>query len=222
MPKKRNNSNSIEPTKKLHIFCEGEKTEPLYLQAYLEHFYGSKKILEDTIKIKKTNKNTAVALVNEAKKLKHSSTVTKNDEYWVVYDRESIAKYPEKYHKQAYDLAKSNNVNVALSNVCFEIWILLHLGYTTASYTCFEDLKRNSNLQAGLTALGMQTKYDKGSAELFKFVKSKIPDAITNAKRVNAATLRSSQAGRNKPYQLNPYTDIYKLFEAIEDFIKTK
>lgn len=47
----------------MYIYCEGEKTEPLYLDAYISE--RSKKTLS-VFKIPKTRKNTPEQLVNEA------------------------------------------------------------------------------------------------------------------------------------------------------------
>lgn len=54
----------------MYIYCEGEKTEPLYLEAYISE--RSKRTLS-VFKIPKTRKNTPEQLVDEAikKKIHH-------------------------------------------------------------------------------------------------------------------------------------------------------
>ena len=54
---------------RLHIFCEGEKTEPNYLNGYIERCFPGTKI---TV-VEKTDKNTPVQLVDAAIALKSAS-----------------------------------------------------------------------------------------------------------------------------------------------------
>ena len=74
----------------LHIFCEGRKTEPNYIEHYKDLFCLEKRA---SIVVEKTDKTTPVQLVEEAIQKKASPSVGKDDEFWVVYDRESPAKY---------------------------------------------------------------------------------------------------------------------------------
>jgi hypothetical protein len=63
MPKKKKPSR-LKPLKTLRIFCEGERTEPNYLNGYIATLdNGTRK---SVIAIQKTRKNTAVQLVEEA------------------------------------------------------------------------------------------------------------------------------------------------------------
>ena len=85
-PKKRERQ-ELKP--RLHIFCEGEKTEPNYLNLYIGAVLPGTKL----IIVEKTNKNTPVQLVEEA--LKAKAKEPDGDIFWVVYDREGQAKYPD-------------------------------------------------------------------------------------------------------------------------------
>ena len=104
MPKPRKPS-KLKPLKTLKIFCEGEKTEPNYLKGYIATLDNETR--KSVVEIEKTRKNTAVQLVEEAIKAKKSSQSLPEDEFWVVYDRESVAKYPDELHAKAFD--KANN-----------------------------------------------------------------------------------------------------------------
>ena len=66
MPKKKKNNNkSTEPV--LHIYCEGEKTEPIYINGYIDYFYSEHR---NILVVEDTNKNTPVQLVETAIKAK--------------------------------------------------------------------------------------------------------------------------------------------------------
>ncbi|WP_139336008.1 RloB family protein, partial [Shigella sonnei] len=71
---------------KMFIFCEGDKTEPLYISSYIDDKVKTK---TKVIKIPKTKKNTPVQLVEEAISVKKSNKSISGDEFWVVYDREA-------------------------------------------------------------------------------------------------------------------------------------
>lgn len=53
----------------MYIFCEGEKTEPLYIEAYIADNANAK---SKVIRIPKTKKNTPEQLVDMAIKKKNS------------------------------------------------------------------------------------------------------------------------------------------------------
>ena len=206
MPKKR--KRQIQYFKpRLHIFCEGEKTEPNYLNGYLEgHCPGTRLMV-----VEKTNKNTPVQLVKvaiNAKKDKKNNP--DGDIFWVVYDRESTTKYPNSLHAEALGMAKQHGVNIALSNVCFEVWILLHFQNTSAPYDSYDDLYKHSNLKQYIP------KYDKGTKR--KFSTEEIKNARKHAKVLNENTENGAAPNWTKPHQWNPYTDVYKLLDAIDEF----
>ena len=197
-----------------HIFCEGEKTEPYYINGYINHYHSDKRTL---VIVEDTNKNTPVQLVDIA--IAHKKTNTnENDVYWVVFDRESIAKYTDKLHLKAETNAKMNGIEIALSNVCFEFWLLLHLKYTTACYQNYNDLIKNSDLKILLKAKGIKD-YDKADIYLFDTLKDKLPDAIKFSEKVKNNALSTAVRGKESPCFLNPYTDIHELFIDIHNFI---
>ncbi|WP_122435108.1 RloB family protein [Pseudomonas viridiflava] len=216
MPKPRSSKVKSVP-RKMHIFCEGEKTEPNYIEGYLKSLNDN--ALREVIRIADTEKNTPPELVREAVKAKNGGNFPAGDEFWVVYDRESQQIYPDRLHDQALTLANDNDVNIALSNVCFEHWLVLHFVDSSASYSSFEDLITNSCLKAEIKKATKQ-KYDKADAKIFDAIKAGIPDARRRATSINKRTLSSAPIGVTKPYLLNPYTDMPKLLDAIDNFSK--
>jgi len=60
-------------------------------------------------------KNTPVQLVEAAIEFKDSPRSIDGDQFWVVYDRESIAKYSRDLHLKAWQKADSNDINIALA-----------------------------------------------------------------------------------------------------------
>ena len=202
---------------KFHIYCEGEKTEPNYLNGYIGNMYPGNVRLK-IIEIVPTKKNTPKQLVDEAvadKKSKYPN----GDIFWVVYDRESKHKYSDKLHMEAYQKAKSNNVYIGFSNVCFELWLLLHFQDTCAPYSCCDDLIKNSNLHAECKKIGLSN-YSKGDKYIFNKIDDHIGKARERAEKMNREMLASADPSKVLPYHLNPYTDVHKLLDAIDEFAK--
>ena len=196
------------------MFCEGEKTEPLYIRGYINHFHSEKR---NIILVEDTNKNTPVQLVDEAITAKNQGN--ENDIIWVVFDRESEAKYSHELHQQARQKANANGIKIAFSNVCFEYWILLHFGFTAGSFGSYDDLKRNSALSRHLNNIGISN-YDKAFPTLFDKIKEKVPDAITNSNRLKRQALASAEPGREAPHFLNPYIDVQDMFLDMKNFLE--
>lgn len=214
MPKPRKSSEN-KPLKKLTIFCEGEKTEPNYINGYIDDLDSQDR--KSVVQISPTRKNTAVQLVDEAIKAKKSSKSLPNDEFWVVYDREAEAKYEEEFHARAYKKAGANGINVAICNVCFEYWILLHLINTDAPYSSFDDLRRNSSLVEEMKKLS-GSDYNKSSKDIFKMLRGRIEIARARGKYINKKGLECAVNGKSKPYHINPYVGIVDLLDAIDNF----
>lgn len=220
MPKSRKNRivKNLKPV--LRIYCEGAKTEPNYIQGYLNKFFSANRRLK-IIKIEYTKKNTPKQLVDEAVNAKQQTNKEGlTDSYWVVYDRESEHKYSEQLHHAAYNKARKNDVCVALSNVCFEVWLLLHFRESAASYSCFDDLRNQSFLREECRTRGI-TDYDKGEKGIFNiFSDQEIQQARERSQTINQQILQSADSSHAFPYQLNPYTDVYKLLDKIDEIAK--
>jgi hypothetical protein len=215
MPKKKPTI-TLNPRKLLHIYCEGEKTEPNYLNSYIQaNFPGNSG--RKVIVVEETKKNTPRQLVDVATAAKKSDRNIDDDEYWVVYDRESTSKYSDELHAKASKKALDNGVHIALSNVCFELWVLLHFKANTASFDCCVDLMENSSLMGEFKKIGI--KYEKSGTLIFdKLTKEMIVDARVRAKKMNQTTLNSAPKNVIQPHKLNPYTDVHLLLDAIDKF----
>jgi len=215
MPKARKPS-ELKPFKTLKIFCEGEKTEPNYLKGYIATLESDAR--KAVVEVERTEKNTPVQLVEEAIKAKNAPDSLPGDEFWVVYDRESVAKYPNELHARAYSQARGAGVDVALCNVCFEYWILLHFIITDAPFQNFDDLRRNSRLNDEVRRATGQD-YDKSSAAIFSAVKDDVPAARQRGAQLNRRARESAEPGKDLPYHLNPYVGVVDLLDAIDKFV---
>nr|WP_081476849.1 RloB domain-containing protein [Sphingomonas sp. PAMC 26605] len=113
--------------------------------------------------------------------------------------------------------ADGAGVKVALCNVCFEYWILLHFLDTDAPYQSFEDLIKRSPLN-GAVKEACGCNYDKASRSLFEHLKERVPVARERGKRLNERGKSSAANAKDKSYHINPYVGIVELLDAIDAF----
>ena len=219
-PRKKGNR-VVKP--KIYIFCEGEKTEPSYIRAYINFKYPSSVRLrgaERPVILKDTDMNTPIQLVEVALEHKKSLDFEK-DQVWVMYDRESPQKYTDEQHRKAYDEATRNGLNVAISNVCFEYWLLLHLSTSAPAMSNCDALVKSPAFREALLQLGMKQYDKKGKTakELFTRLMSDdyINAARNNAKNNNENAMSAASSKNQAPYQIQPFTNVYELLEAIDE-----
>lgn len=213
MPRTRKSTPKKPLPPAMHIYCEGLKTEPYYIESFIQFFHPTHR---NIVVVEQTNKNTPLQLVETA--INAKAIGSENDVYWVVFDREAINKYPDKLHLEARQKADSAGINIGFSNICFELWLLMHFVSSNASYSNCDDLLKNSVLKNKLQDVGI-SKYDKALPYIFDRLKDKIPDAITNSMRINLSSIATASVGKDQPHHLNPYCDLFELFVDMQNFI---
>ncbi len=117
----------IEPKRRFILFCEGMKTEPTYFSALQRTWTGALIAVETrpgvgvpmTIATEAVNFAKSEGLTRKSRRKKNS--FEEKDEVWAVFDRDEHPNF-----NQAVSLCQANNVGVAYSNPCFELWLILH------------------------------------------------------------------------------------------------
>lgn len=193
------------PPTTVFIACEGSNTEPLYFEKLNEIMeeednYPFAITVYPDKELDKNPKTDAIGLVNVAIDCKEDF-----DELWVVFDKDGYTK-----HKEAFELAKENNINVAFSSISFESWVLLH----------FE----RSNMSFAKSANIIDEKFLSNNRYLEDYAKSgdynlypKIQDKTKKAFK-NASWLRNCLNSNNPNYsiyEVNPYTDVDYLVKKL-------
>jgi hypothetical protein len=108
-------------TRRIYIFTEGSKTEPKYFREFIQYY----KISQAQVKVigRETTASSPKSVIEAMDYYKKSNPVkTKNDIYCMVIDTDRWGKNL----KEAVDDAHQRRYLVALSNPCFEIWLLMH------------------------------------------------------------------------------------------------
>ncbi len=182
-----------------------EKKQSLFTLKHIKKIKNYNSKLVD-IKIIESKKNTAKELVKIAQDYKKDGNKkgTINDIYWVVFDKDGYTK-----HKEAFDHAKKHGINIAFSSIAFETWILLHLKYTTKPFDKSEKIisymKHDCNFE-----------YEKNNKKVYDYIKGNTNFAKNNAIKLNKYSAEGDPNA--KIYELNPYTNIFKLLKSMDKF----
>lgn len=193
-----------QPRKRLLVLCEGEVTEPKYLNAF-KHEHRSqlvevevigegvdpKSIVEHAIKRKKGAEKEA--------KRRHDPYL-KFDEIWCVFD---VDDHPTLL--QAKQQARDNGLNLAISSPCFELWILLH----------FRD-HRTEQERGVIQALVREHLHDFDKEVPYDEVQPHYGEAVRRA-----TDLMVWQVQQGRP-DGNPSTAVHKLTERIAELGKDR
>jgi hypothetical protein len=108
------------------IFCEGEASEPDYINA-VKRLPQVQRNVAVRIEIDPEPGVPLTLVERAAARLTNDSEV---DECWCVFDVEWPRHHPNL--EKALRLANTNGVRVAVSNPCFELWLILHFQDQTA------------------------------------------------------------------------------------------
>ena len=100
------------------IVTEGQKTEPQYIYEFLRIHRAA------NVKVVPTGFDPR-AVVEKAIELKKTANAnrrgTSRASVWAVFDRDEHPRF-----EQAQQLAEKNDIRVAASNPCFELWAVFH------------------------------------------------------------------------------------------------
>lgn len=185
---------SRKPKSRVLIVCEGKKTERLYLDELNRH-YGSKILLvfSDTHSAPKSIVETAVARKKQAAKMAQQDPNESLEAVWCVFDRDEHPLVPE-----ALDQARANNIPVAFSDPCFELWLLLHFQDQTAHLDRHAASRNCKNHMPGY----MKSPDMPG-------LLARLPNA---EERADALCQRQI---KNKQERQNPWTEVHQLIAAL-------
>lgn len=191
-----------DPLPLILVVCEGKVTEPEYVEAFrLAHGANTVRVrVESPGGDPKALVERAIALRDTAERdARRARDVNlRFDEVWCVFDVDQHQRLDE-----ARDLAEKKKIQLAVSNPCFELWLLLHFADQTAHV---------SPKQASVRLRKHLAAYDKHIQ--FDDLADGYPDAV---RRARALDLCHETAG--SPHG-NPSTRMHRLTERIRQFGK--
>jgi RloB-like protein len=112
---------------KLLIVCEGQKTEPQYFKGIRKH--KRLRTLQVTI-VDASGRTNPIAIINRAiaerQTIKADKGWEPNDTVWAVFDGDEHRHQDPQNWNMAIAQAKTQKINLAITNPCFEFWYLIH------------------------------------------------------------------------------------------------
>lgn len=104
------------------IATEGERTEPIYFDGIKSHFHKPSMHIE-VLERKNPSHSSPEHVLRELEGFRSEYKLDKGDELWMVLDRD---RWPETTLSEVARLCAQKGFFIAISNPCFELWLLLH------------------------------------------------------------------------------------------------
>jgi hypothetical protein len=188
---------TLEPKRRLLVVCEGERTEPDYIRGF------ERLVSNATVAIEiPRERGDPRGLVEIATRLRAEAAEAARvqgdpflafDEVWCVFDRDQF-----EHFREAVETARGRGIELAVSNPCVELWILLHFRDSPGA-------RDRHDLQQ------MVKKHLPGYAKRldFSLVASGVAGATERARRLDSDAASMGEDLRN------PTTSFYRLTDSI-------
>lgn len=184
------------------VVVEGANTEPAYFRGLEAQDLVPRTRVKLHVVPADDHRCAPQYLISNAQKAKNDvGRLLSDDEIWIVFDvdEHSGSDRLKQIHSALLD-AKNQGWKVALSNPCFEVWLLLHIS---------GDLRE-------ITSAG-RTAEEKLRALLGGYNKSNTPTKCLTPDAIRAAITRGqeSDVDPNSPIPALPGTRVYRLVERL-------
>jgi hypothetical protein len=198
--RERRPTRRLAQEKRFLLVVEGVVTEPEYIEAVKR----SRRMRSIAVHIE-TGHTEPIGIVNRAKlMMKMAPKTERYDQVWCVFDVE--AKRDQRARlglAEALDAGKRSGIQPAVSNPCFEIWLLWHANDQTGPID--SDTVQRRCVEVGIT----DGKHIRDANDL-------IATGFQAAKaRALSIEQNHDRNGTTKPEDRNPSSGVYKLIDAI-------
>lgn len=185
-----------DPKPIIFVVCEGEVTEPEYLRGFNKHCRNPRVRIFDGGGVPRTIVERAKEIKQKAEKRARAEKDEnlRYDEVWCVFD---VDEHPSV--EDAKQMAKENELELAISNPCIELWLLLHF-------------RESPGMQDRHKLLEMMKKYIADYNKHVNFDRdyaAGYDDARTRAEKLD------EQAALDHEENRNPTTGLWRLTESI-------
>jgi len=192
--------------KRYLVVCEGTKTEPYYLRELLDDLG----IRPQVVRIAPNEGVSPDRVVAHAVALYKEDAVAGDafDTVYCVFDRDRHTTFDAAVQRTR-DLNAAGQPFVAITSTpCFEVWLLLHFGYSDQPFHAAGKKSVGEQAVSALKTKPGFAKYGKGQKGIYSQLKDRMADALTHAER-----LRRHGAATGS---INPATDADELVKAIQ------
>ena len=191
------------------IITEGSKTEPMYFDNF--------RTRQNNIDVRIVGNNDHLLDKAVAYKKEEQISIEYGDSTWIVADGDIDFKTQgaldtkNKKLLHAREKARSKDIEIIISNPCFEFWYLLHFMYSTKHFNDYRSVQAELNKYI--------PNYEK-SKDIYSQLSPYTGKATEHAKRIEKSHINN---GYSLPFGLDvsPYTDVYKLIEKFPNIYPT-
>lgn len=196
----------IPPNRKFILVMEGKNTEPGYFRAMRQHYRGSLITIEsiEAVGVPMTIARAAAGRKRAVVKMARKQSFEAGDQVWAVFDEDT---HPNV--KEAIKLCQDAGVEIAYSNPCFELWLILH-------EEDFGRLDDHHAVQKHLRSICPE--YDPNGTKQVNF--SRLMPKIEDAE-LRATQQRNQRKNEDSPFA-RPMTTVHELTAAIREAAKRK
>lgn len=188
------------------IVCEGTKTEPHYFRDLLDDLG----IRPQLVRVAPNDGVSPDRVVAHALVLYEEDAVAGDafDTVYCVFDRDRHTTFDAAVQR-SQDLNAAGKPFVAITSTpCFEVWLLLHFGYSDQPFHAAGKKSVGDQVVSTLKTKPGFAKYNKGQRGIYSKLKDRLADALTHAER-----LRRHGAATGS---INPATNADELVKAIQ------
>ena len=159
-------SNPMRDARLIIIATEGRKTEEQYFR-----LFRSRRVQIIVLPTGKDNRSSPLDVLERLDKINEEMELDSHDELWLMID---VDRWPTKNLKKVTKSAFSKKYSLAISNPCFEVWLLCHFQSLPSNAKNCDII--NNNLRKTLGG-----SYNKNNLEINAY-KGKVTTAIKHAK----------------------------------------
>jgi len=185
------------PKPRLLVVTEGEVTEPEYLRGLARQVRAA--VVELEIADSRGVPLTLVTIARDLWKAARSRAKREKDAFldydavWCVFDKDDHPNFD-----QAVDMARQNEIELAISNPCFELWLLLHFRESPGA-------QHRHLIQRKMKEFVVD--YEKRVD--FERFRDGVANAVARAERLEVDAVEMDEAFRN------PTTGVYRLVRSL-------
>jgi hypothetical protein len=203
-------------TKLFYVFYNGKVTEKNYFEGLRNVLAHQNKTPSQFVQLQYTEgtpQQIVESVQKEINERKQEGNKVLSDKIWLVFDKDDFDNY-----SYAVSTAISVWGQAAYSNVCFELWLLLHFQDVNAE----TEFRRSALTESLRNLLEHHTGKPSGSKDDVKHLSfgfllthGKKDDAI---KRSEFLFEKAKEKNPDAPWDVNPVTNVYSLVKDLEMF----
>jgi hypothetical protein len=197
-----------QPKPKIVVVCEGKVTEPKYFEDF-RLYCGNSLVTVKAIGGCGVPVSVVERAIAERERLVREAKASRDSfdqifEVWAVFDRDA---HPQPQVPTAIANAQINDIRVAFSNPCFEVWGLMH-------YSCYSRPGHHHETQRELKRILTGYCHERNPVMSLQLLQPKYETAVTNSQQ--ALRRREQEDSPNG----DPSTTVHLLTERIREFGK--